>query len=209
MDHYLVVSSDGHAGLHAADYRPYVDAKYRDAFDAALPIQIDATERMSDYFLITEINEEWRRGRDEELSGAWDPTARDKVLDDDGIAETRKVTVAGSGYEILKRDGKEENLEVDEHPFVSFSSIRMPHKFFGRAVADLVMDVQLIKSTIQRQLLDNMYNVNNARSAINERVDLDDYLTNRPGGAVRIEGSGPVGDSIMPITTQPLGPAFI
>lgn len=127
-------------------------------------------------------------------------------FDDDGIAETRKVTVAGSGYEILKRDGKEENLEVDEHPFVSFSSIRMPHKFFGRAVADLVMDVQLIKSTIQRQLLDNMYNVNNARSAINERVDLDDYLTNRPGGAVRIEGNGPVGDSIMPITTQPLGP---
>ena len=26
-----------------------------------------------DYFLITEINEEWRRGRDYELSGAWDP----------------------------------------------------------------------------------------------------------------------------------------
>jgi len=86
MDRYLVVSSDGHAGLHAADYRPYVDAKYRAAFDAALPIQIEATERMSDYFLITEINEEWRRGRDDELSGAWDPTARDKVLDADGIA---------------------------------------------------------------------------------------------------------------------------
>ena len=64
QDRYLVVSSDGHAGLHAADYRPYVDAKYRDAFDAALPIQIEATQRMSDYFLITEINEEWRRGRD-------------------------------------------------------------------------------------------------------------------------------------------------
>ena len=49
MDRYLVVSSDGHAGLHAADYRPYVDPKHRDAFDAALPIQIEATERMSDY----------------------------------------------------------------------------------------------------------------------------------------------------------------
>ena len=73
MDRYLVVSSDGHAGLHAADYRPYVDAKYRDAFDAALPIQIEATRRMSDYFLVTEINEEWRRGHDAELQGAWDP----------------------------------------------------------------------------------------------------------------------------------------
>ncbi len=52
MDRYTVISSDGHAGLHAADYRPYVDSKYRDAFDAALPIQIEATRRMSDYFLI-------------------------------------------------------------------------------------------------------------------------------------------------------------
>lgn len=86
MDRYLVISSDGHAGLHAADYRPYVDAKYRDAFDAALPIQIEQTKRMSDYFLITEINEEWRRGHEDELAGAWEPTARDKVLDADGIA---------------------------------------------------------------------------------------------------------------------------
>ena len=61
MDRYLVISSDGHAGLHAADYRPYVDAKYRDAFDAALPVQIEATQRMSDYFLITEW---WQAQRD-------------------------------------------------------------------------------------------------------------------------------------------------
>ncbi len=85
MDRYLVISSDGHAGLHAADYRPYVDAKYRDAFDAALPVQIEATQRMSDYFLITEINEEWRDGHEAELQGAWEPEARDKVLDGDGI----------------------------------------------------------------------------------------------------------------------------
>jgi predicted TIM-barrel fold metal-dependent hydrolase len=86
MNRYIIVSSDGHAGLHAADYRPYVDAKYRDAFDIALPIQIEATKRMSDYFLITDINKEWRRGNEAELAGAWDPSARDKMLDNDGIA---------------------------------------------------------------------------------------------------------------------------
>lgn len=86
MDRYLVVSSDGHIGLHAADYRPYVDPKHRAAFDAALPIQIEATRRMSDYFLITEINEDWRRGHEAELAGAWDPVVRDRVLDGDGIA---------------------------------------------------------------------------------------------------------------------------
>lgn len=144
-----------------------------------------------------------------ELDDDLDPAMREIWLyecylnadfDGDGIAEMRQVTVAGPGYRIL------DNVEVDEHPFESLTPIRMPHKFYGRSIADLVSDVQLIKSTIQRQLLDNMYNINNTRSAINERVDIDDYLTNRPGGVVRIEGNNPVGDSILPIPTQPLGP---
>ena len=39
----------------------------------------------------------------------------------------------------------------------------MPHRTIGNSVAELVMDVQLIKSTLMRQLLDNIYNTNNAR----------------------------------------------
>ena len=144
-----------------------------------------------------------------ELDDDLDPAMREIWLyecylkvdfDEDNVAEMRQVTVAGPGYRIL------ENIEIDDHPFSAITPIKMPHKFFGRSVADLVMDVQLIKSTIQRQLLDNMYLTNNARTAINERVDLDDYLTNRPGGAVRVEGVGPVGDSIQPLQTTPLGP---
>ncbi len=86
MDRYLVISSDGHAGPHAADYRPYVDPEYREAFDVALPIQIAATEAAAKSFLVHDINIEWRKGRDYELSGAWDAEARDKVLDADGVA---------------------------------------------------------------------------------------------------------------------------
>ena len=40
MDRYLVISSDCNAGLPPESYRDYLDAKYRDAFDAALPIQL-------------------------------------------------------------------------------------------------------------------------------------------------------------------------
>jgi predicted TIM-barrel fold metal-dependent hydrolase len=86
MDRYLVISSDGHAGPHAADYREYVDPEFRDAFDAALPIQIAMTEAASKSFLVDDINKEWRKGHDYELSGAWDAEARDKVLDADGVA---------------------------------------------------------------------------------------------------------------------------
>jgi predicted TIM-barrel fold metal-dependent hydrolase len=86
MDRYLVISSDGHAGPHAADYRPFVDPEYREAFDVALPIQIRMTEAAAKSFLVHDINIEWRKGRDYELSGAWDAEARDKVLDADGVA---------------------------------------------------------------------------------------------------------------------------
>ena len=62
----------------------------------------------------------------------------------------------------------------------------MPHRFYGRSVAELVEDVQLVKSTVMRQLLDNMYLTNNNRVAIMDgMVNLDDLLTSRPGGVVR------------------------
>ena len=82
-------------------------------------------------------------------------------MDGDGVAELRKVCVAGeSGYEILS------NESCDNIPFCSLTPIPMPHRFYGRSVAELVEDVQLIKSTVMRQLLDNMYLTNNNRVAI-------------------------------------------
>ena len=86
LDRYLIISSDGHAGLPAAQYRKYVDPEFRDAFDVALPIQIAATEAAAKSFLVDDINKEWREGNDYELSGAWDTDARIKVMDADGIA---------------------------------------------------------------------------------------------------------------------------
>lgn len=85
-DRYLVVSSDGHAGPPAADYREYVDPQFRDAFDVALPIQIQLTRDAEKRFLIADINKDWRKGHDYELTGAWDTDARIKVIDADGVA---------------------------------------------------------------------------------------------------------------------------
>jgi predicted TIM-barrel fold metal-dependent hydrolase len=86
MDRYLVISSDCHAGLPPEQYRDYLDPRFRDAFDVALPIQIEATEQAAKQFLVADINEEWRRGREEKLTGAWDHDMRIQILDDDGIA---------------------------------------------------------------------------------------------------------------------------
>ena len=116
--------------------------------------------------------------------------------DGDGIAELRKVTVAGTGgYTIL------ENMACDNMPFCSITPIPMPHRFYGRSVSELVEDVQLVKSTVMRQLLDNMYLTNNNRVAIMDgMVNLDDLLTSRPGGVVRTKQ--PPSQVMMPMQSQ-------
>lgn len=86
MDRHLVISSDCHAGLPPEKYRDYVDPQYRETFDVALPIQMEATREAAKRFLVDEINEEWRKGNEAGLSGAWDHDERNKVLDADGIA---------------------------------------------------------------------------------------------------------------------------
>jgi len=85
----------------------------------------------------------------------------------------------------------------------------MPHRAIGRSVAELVMDVQLIKSTLMRQLLDNIYNTNNARVvAVEGQVNLDDLLTNRPGGIVRTRTAGAVQPLQVPEVSSSVFPAL-
>ena len=86
MDRYLVISSDTHAGLPPERYREYLDPQYRETFDIALPIQIEATQKASEKFLVADTNTVWRKGHERGLRGAWDHDARIQVLDADGCA---------------------------------------------------------------------------------------------------------------------------
>jgi predicted TIM-barrel fold metal-dependent hydrolase len=86
LDRHLVISSDCHAGLPPERYRDYLDERYRAAFDQALPVQLRATREAAKKFLVADVNDAWRRGRERELSGAWDGEVRTEVLDADGIA---------------------------------------------------------------------------------------------------------------------------
>jgi hypothetical protein len=100
--------------------------------------------------------------------------------DGDGVAELRQIFYAGS--DILS------NEETDYLPFHSLCPIPIPHKFYGESLADRAMDIQLIKSTVVRQMLDNLYLSNNSRvGAVEGQVNLDDLLTMTPGGVVRMK----------------------
>ena len=116
-------------------------------------------------------------------------------FDGDGITELRKVCTVGS--KVLAND------EIDSIPLISITPIKIPHKFFGLSVADLVMDLQLMKSTLMRNLMDNMYNQNFGRFAVLEgQANLDDLLTQRPGGGGRVKSP----NAVMPLATPALQP---
>ena len=112
-------------------------------------------------------------------------------LDKDGIAELHRVCYAGN--EVLMSE------ECDYVPFHSVCPIPIPHKFFGQSLADRAIDLQLIKSTVTRQMLDNLYLTNNYRvGAVEGQVNLDDLLTSTAGGVIRIKNP----NALVPMTVQ-------
>ena len=68
-------------------------------------------------------------------------------MDGDGIAELRKVIVAGGNANTIL-----ENMPCDLIPFCSLTPVPMPHRFYGRSVSELAGEVQLVRSTVMRQL---------------------------------------------------------
>ena len=112
-------------------------------------------------------------------------------LDGDGIAERHRVCYADN--KVLMHE------ECDYQPFHSVCPFPIPHKFFGESLADRTMDLQLIKSTITRQMLDNLYLTNNYRvGAVEGQVNLDDLLTSTAGGVIRIKNP----NALVPMAVQ-------
>jgi len=106
--------------------------------------------------------------------------------DGNGLAAWRKVVRAG--VPIL------ENVECDDHPIIGWCPVPMPHRLFGLCPADLAMQPQRIKTSLKRAQLDNVYlQVNGRYYAVENQVNLDDLLSSRPGGVVRIKNPGAVG----------------
>jgi len=111
-------------------------------------------------------------------------------FDNDGIAELRHIVVGGTGansYHIL------ENEPIEQIPFAMVTAIPMPHRFYGLSIYDLIGDVQEIKTTLLRQTLNNAYLQNNARTVVVDgQANIDDLLTSRAGGIVRVKSPNAV-----------------
>lgn len=162
-------------------------------------------------------NDQERNARDsvtdetnDQLSGSTGDRSMDEIeyceayirvdWDDDGIAELRKVVTVADKIP----PGEQWNEPITAVPMTGFVMKRVPHRHVGESLDDELADLQEIKTTLIRQLQDNVYLTNNSEKAVNERVNLKDMLTTTPGGVKRVKGEGPIGDAIMPIVTPPV-----
>ena len=116
--------------------------------------------------------------------------------DGDGISERRAII--RSGATILY------NEVADDHPFALLCPVPMPHKVYGLSLADQVMDLQRVSSTLTRQMLDNLYLHNNPRPELPEGAErddgttLEDLQTTAPGAIIRTRMAGQLSTFTVP-----------
>lgn len=118
--------------------------------------------------------------------------------DGDGVAELRKVVTCADRIP----PGADWNEVIDAVPVTGGSPKRVPHRHVGESLADELEDLGEIKTVLTRQMLDNLYLTNNNQWAVNERVNLPDFMQSLPGGIKRVRGIEPVNGSFEAIVTQ-------
>jgi len=119
-------------------------------------------------------------------------------FDGDGIAEMRRICTVGTGNKVLR------NEIVSERQFADFCPDPEPHTFFGMCPADVVMDIQRIKSNVQRGILDSLAQAIHPRTAIVEgQANMEDVLNTEVGAVIRMRAPG----MVQPFTTPFVGQA--
>ena len=114
-------------------------------------------------------------------------------VDGDNVAELRRVCSIGDSYEIYR------NEPCEYIPFCCFQPDPEPHTFFGLSIADVVMDVQKIKSSVLRSSLDSLALSTHPRVGVVEgQASLDDVLNTEVGGIIRMRQPGAVVPFNMP-----------
>jgi hypothetical protein len=99
-----------------------------------------------------------------------------------GVPRLYKFICAGNDYEILDYE------LCDYIPFAIFEVDPEPHTFFGRSLAEIVIEDQDAATSLLRGLLDGLAMANNPRvMAVQNLVNMDDLLNNEIGGVVRVK----------------------
>ena len=121
-------------------------------------------------------------------------------IDQTGIARLHKVTTGGGNTptHLLSVE------EIDASPWIATTTFLMSHKFYGLSIYDKICEIQDQKTSLLRNMFDNVYLQNNQRTLVVEgQVNMDDLLISRPGGIVRAKTA----TAVVPLVTPQLGDA--
>ena len=178
-------------------------------FDPEKVTRLDSFDSGSE---MTEAEVFERRGYEEDFSDedTQDPAMRNVTVteaymridaDGTGVPVLHKITLGGTAYEMLDYE------PCDEIPFAKFEVDPEPHAFYGRSLAEIIIDDQDAATAILRGILDNVAMTNNPRlAAVEGQVNMDDLLNNEIGAVVRMRQAGAVQDLTVPfVAGQTLG----
>lgn len=116
-------------------------------------------------------------------------------VDGDGLAELRRIMYVGNHIVY--------NEPYDVKPFAVINSHRVAHKFHGMSIYDKIHDIQEIRSTLMRNIMDNIYRNNNGRySVLDGQVNMEDLLSNEAAGIVRVKSQEAIKPLIVPQLTS-------
>lgn len=139
--------------------------------------------------------------------------------DDDALGDLRQVEIRKHHIRKPGKDGKLEiwcvvtdqqavielsREKVARIPYATITPYKTPHRFYGRSLADMLMDIQRIKTMLLRMLLDSGYFAQNQRAEISmadaNEFTISDYLRNEPGVPIRSKS----GKAVVPLQASNL-----
>lgn len=122
--------------------------------------------------------------------------------DEEGMPVPKKVVIFG-----------DQELAVEDNTygrpnFCNLSSIRLPHRAAGMSIADMVTDLQQLRTALVRAIMDNIYYQNNGINVVNPyRVNMDDVINRRePGASWRTLDDIDPSTALVPVNQTPLAP---
>jgi hypothetical protein len=152
------------------------------------------------------------REKHEGLSPEIDPSARLIQFveayvridaDGDGIAELRKVSMAGEHRKLLADE------PVNYAPFAAFQAELAPHVFYPICLAEDLVQDQDAQTAMLRAIIDNAAFVNSPRTVFNERsVNAEDMKNGEIGALIRAKEMGQVEELQTPSSAQFTLPVF-
>ncbi|MDA7435909.1 hypothetical protein N8630_02610 [Synechococcus sp. AH-601-C19] len=191
---------DAHVVVHRSDMR--ASDLIAMGFEPDEVLKLDSFDAGTE---MTEAERYERQGYEDNFSEtSSDPSMRSVTVteaymrmdvDGTGVAVLHRFLCGGTKYKLLDYE------LADELPFAKFEVDPEPHTFYGRSIADLVLDDQDAATSILRGILDNVAMTNNPRVGIVDgAVNIDDVLNNEIGAIVRMRQAGAVQDLAVPFT---------